>query len=208
MNRPHLFHIVINFCFALFLIGCSSHDVNLKSGDIVFVSTDASGLAGAINDVTNEYGQLDFVHMALVEMDGHDTFMIHADTDRGVSREPISTFRNRYPYTMVYRISQLSDVQTSNAIGVAKSHLGKDYNFTYYNTDSSLYCSQLIHLAFEADSIFRLNPMTFKNSQSDSFNAFWVSYYDSLGVDIPEGMLGCNPNHMSTNARLRSIGPL
>ncbi len=109
---------------------------------------------------------------------------------------------------MVYRISQLSDVQASNANRVAKSHLGKDYNVTYYNSDSSLYCSQLIHLAFEADSIFRLNPMTFKNSQSDSFNAFWVSYYDSLDVDIPEGMLGCNPNHMATNARLRSIGPL
>lgn len=208
MNRPHLFHIVINFCFALFLIGCSSHDVNLKSGDIVFVSSDASGLAGAIKDVTNESGQLDFVHMALVEMDGQDTFMIHADTDRGVSREPISDFKKRYPFTMVYRISQLSDVQASNAIRVAKSHLGKDYNFTYYNMDSNLYCSQLVYRAYQSDSIFELNPMTFKNSQSDSFNAFWVSYYDSLDVDIPEGMLGCNPNHMATNARLRSIGPL
>ena len=208
MNQPHLFHSVICFCFALLLIGCSSHDVNLKSGDIVFVSSDASELAGAINDVTNKSGQLDFVHMALVEMDRQDTFFIHADTDRGVSRETASSFRHRYPYTMVYRIDQLSDVQASNAIKIAKTHLGKAYNFTYYNADSTLYCSQLIHLAFESDSIFGMNPMTFKNPESDSFNAFWTSYYDSLGIDIPEGMLGCNPNYMSTNARLRSIGPM
>ncbi|GAB5538288.1 MAG: YiiX/YebB-like N1pC/P60 family cysteine hydrolase [Salibacteraceae bacterium] len=182
--------------------------ISLQSGDIVFVSSEANGLAGAINDVTKQQTSRDYVHMAILELTHGDTFLLHADTDRGVSRERISSFSKRYPNTDVYRIEKLEPSSVDKAINVAKTHLGKPYNYSYYNNDSALYCSQLVYLAFEHDSVFRLNPMTFKNPDSDSFNGFWTSYYDSLGVAIPEGVEGCNPNHMSESRRLKFITSL
>lgn len=44
--------------------------------------------------------------------------------------------------------------------------------------------------------------MTFKNPETKEFDEFWVQYYIDLGIEIPEGVLGCNPNDMSKSKNI------
>jgi hypothetical protein len=84
--------------------------------------------------------------------------------------------------------------------------LGLPYNFSYVLSDSSHYCSEFIYSAFENDRVFKLNPMTFKDPATGGYYPGWVDYYAKLGVAIPEGEPGCNPNGMAASAKLECLG--
>jgi hypothetical protein len=86
--------------------------------------------------------------------------------------------------------------------------LGKPYNFSYILSDSAHYCSEFIYRAFAPDSVFALAPMTFKDPQTGEFPEAWVEHYQKLGIEIPEGLPGCNPNGMAASERLERIGIL
>jgi hypothetical protein len=48
--------------------------------------------------------------------------------------------------------------------------------------------------------------MTFKDPATGGYYPGWVDYYAKLGVAIPEGEPGCNPNGMAASAKLECLG--
>ena len=47
--------------------------------------------------------------------------------------------------------------------------------------------------------------MTFKDPLTGLFHDGWIEHYKNLGIEIPEGQPGCNPNDMSKNKKLKFI---
>jgi hypothetical protein len=86
--------------------------------------------------------------------------------------------------------------------------LGKPYNFSYILSDTAHYCSEFVYLAFAADSVFTLEPMTFKDPATGNFPAAWAEYYQKMGLEIPEGQPGCNPNGMAASGKLKMLGEI
>ena len=48
--------------------------------------------------------------------------------------------------------------------------------------------------------------MTFKNPQTGEFLAGWVDHYKKLGIPVPEGEPGCNPNGMAASDKIEMTG--
>lgn len=47
--------------------------------------------------------------------------------------------------------------------------------------------------------------MSFKNLETNTFHKGWIAHYKNLGIPIPEGKLGCNPNGMASSNTLKFI---
>ena len=105
----------------------------------------------------------------------------------------------------LYRIKSIKSNQIENAIAIAKSLIGNPYNTTYILEDKGYYCSEYIYELFKNDSVFTLEPMSFKNSETNTFHKGWITHYKNLGIAIPEGKLGCNPNGMANSNALKFI---
>jgi len=70
---------------------------------------------------------------------------------------------------IAYRLKKDWQKAIPAAIQKAHSMLGKPYNFSYVLSDTAHYCSEFIYLAFAADSVFKLEPMTFKDPKTGNF---------------------------------------
>ena len=71
----------------------------------------------------------------------------------------------------------------------------------------AVYCSELVHASFLQDDgtpIFSAKPMTFKDPEGET-DPYWTEYYARLGVPIPEGEPGTNPNDLSRDPVLQEI---
>jgi hypothetical protein len=196
----------------LLLFSCTqpTQHMNIQTGDILFCSYQTDGLSNAINEVTQTEKATNYSHMALVELVGTDTFVIHASLKRGVVKETLNKFLQVDQATVVdnYRLVDSLQFSVPTAILQANKWVGLPYNAHYIMNDTSYYCSQLVFEAFKANNIFSLEPMTFKNPATDEFNEGWIKYYDSLGIEIPEGEPGCNPNGLAVSKNLKFVGNL
>lgn len=86
--------------------------------------------------------------------------------------------------------------------------LGRPYNASYVPNDDSYYCSDFIERAFRAHHVFALQPMNFRNPQTGKIARHWIDLYRSMGMDVPQGVPGTNPNDMSAAPVLERIGTL
>jgi hypothetical protein len=109
---------------------------------------------------------------------------------------------------IAYRLKEDWQKAIPAAIQKAHSMLGKPYNFSFVLSDAAHYCSEFIYLAFAADSVFKLEPMTFKDPKTGAFPAAWVEYYQKMGIEIPEGKPGCNPNGLAASEKLENRGEI
>jgi len=50
--------------------------------------------------------------------------------------------------------------------------------------------------------------MTFKDIETNDFHPGWIEHYDKLGIEIPEGLPGCNPNGMAASENLILLGEI
>ncbi|MCB0736864.1 MAG: hypothetical protein KDC92_05065 [Bacteroidetes bacterium] len=205
-------YFILSLILALLTACNSTQKPQLQSGDIVFVGSTGSALGGAIDAVTQTKKQTHFTHMGIIEMVDGKAFVLHSNSYKGVCREPIDSFKKRNvkdgDSAFVYRIQDLSNEQVSNALNKAHSLIGQPYNNTYIFPDTGFYCSEYVYTAFAQDSIFELNPMTFKDPETSEFHPIWQEHYHQLGIEIPEGLPGCNPNGMAANNRLVFVGSL
>lgn len=193
---------------------CTNHSSfpQVKNGDLLFVGNSKGELSKAIDDVTQTSNQTNYSHLAMVEKSGNQYFVLHAAPENGSEKISLSQFianeKKEGGEIDLYRIQKISKNGIKRAIKKAKEMLGKPYNFTYVMSDTAYYCSDFIYHAFEEDSIFTVNPMTFKNPESNEFNPTWVEFYKKLNMEIPEGKLGCNPNGMAASVNISKIGRL
>jgi hypothetical protein len=54
-------------------------------------------------------------------------------------------------------------------------------------------------------NIIVLEPMTFKQPDSNDYFPVWVAYYQNLKMDIPEGKPGINPGGISRSDKIAII---
>lgn len=202
------------YLFFLSLIGfwaCTQQDssVELQLGDLLFRGANSENLSQAIDKVTQTLGETHFSHVGLVEVSDSGIFVLHASPVGGTCVVPINEFlhpEGDSVTVVAYRLKDQWQESIPVAITKAKQMLGKPYNFSYILSDTAHYCSEFVYLAFADDTVFKLNPMTFKDPVTDNYIPTWVAYYQELGLEIPEGLPGCNPNGIAASTKLEQIG--
>lgn len=203
----------MKFLFALLsfsvIFSCKTSGI-LQNGDLLFVGNSSGNLSKAIDKVTQTGQATNYSHIALVEKSGNKIWVLHSAPENGSERISLRKFKKYVKKdsseVTIYRIKPEYQADYNTAISAAKQMLGKPYNFTYILSDTAYYCSDFVYNAFQKDSIFRMNPMTFKDPETDQFNPTWAEFYQKQNLEIPEGKPGCNPNGMAASEKLERIG--
>lgn len=184
----------------------------MENGDLLFLENASGNLSKAIDEVTQTENATNYSHIALVEKSGEEIWVLHAAPEKGSERISLEDFKkyaeNDSSQIIIYRIKKLHQSDFHKAVSQAKAMLGKPYNFTYILSDTAYYCSDFIHNAFLQDSVFHMEPMTFKDPETRQFHPTWIEFYQKQGIEIPEGMPGCNPNGMAASEKLEKLGRL
>ncbi|MGQ1910517.1 YiiX/YebB-like N1pC/P60 family cysteine hydrolase [Marinifilum sp. RC60d5] len=189
----------------------------LQKGDLIFQDLDSDSISNAIESVTGGKEQLNFSHVGIVEIDKTGKIFVLEAISKGVSLTPVDIFLERNtningkPKVAVARLKSEYNGRIKEAIEYGKSLLGSPYDDVYLIGDSNYYCSELIYEMFantgDSSELFVLNPMTFKNPDTNEFLPFWIDYYKKKQVEIPEGKLGLNPNGMYKSQNIDIIYP-
>ncbi len=188
-----------------------SNQVNilLRTGDLLFCSADSGKLSKAIDQSTQTGMETHFDHVGIVEVKQDTIWVLHAAPKKGVCIEQIGQFLSsgKSPgQAIAYRLKMNYQKAICAAIQKAHGFLGQSYNFTYRLNDPGHYCSEYIYEIFAADSVFTLNPMTFKDPKTGQFLPGWIDHYRKLELAVPEGEPGCNPNGLAASDKLEIIG--
>ncbi|HEY3390264.1 MAG TPA: YiiX/YebB-like N1pC/P60 family cysteine hydrolase, partial [Prolixibacteraceae bacterium] len=184
-------------------------NLDLQTGDLLFCSPTSSALSKAIDQATQTGNETHFDHIGIVDIKNDTVYVLHAAPKKGVCRESLAQFFFSYKEKVTISIYRLNDKYAKAipaAIKKGYTLLRQPYNYSYIIKDKGLYCSEYIYEIFAADSIFTLNPMTFKDPQTGQFLAGWVDHYKKLGIPIPEGEPGCNPNGMAASDKIELTG--
>lgn len=185
--------------------------LEVREGDLLFVTAGRSGLSAAIDDATGKQHGPSFDHVALVALASQGWEVLHAD-EKGSRRQSLVEFRQdaraRQRQIVVYRLQAPQQAAIKDAIATARTMLGKPYNKSYVLNEDSYYCSDFIERAFRAHHVFALQPMNFRNPQTGQIARHWVDLYRGMGMDVPQDQPGTNPNDMSAAPVLQRIGVL
>ena len=185
---------------------------NILNGDLIFVGAQTEDLSGAINRVTQQSEKRNFDHVGLIEKTKDSIFVLHAAPFGGSQREEINHFYHsqteKNNKIIIFRLKPEYQYSISNAIIMAKTMLGKEYNWEYIINDQTLYCSDFIERAFRKDSIFELIPMNFTNPKTGKIDEFWVNFYAKKKLTVPQDEPGTNPNQLAESNKLQEIGPV
>jgi len=185
--------------------------IQLQSGDLLFREETSGRLSEAIDQVTQTSGETHFSHVGLVEVTDTGIVVLHAYPEGGTYMILLKEFihpKGDSVTVIAYRLKEEWQTGIPSAIQKAHHMLGKPYNFSYILTDTAYYCSDFICRAFAADSVFSLEPMTFKDPATGNFPAAWKEYYQKMGIEIPDGQLGCNPNGLAASNKLIKLGKI
>ena len=195
---------------------------SLQLGDMLFQDLDSSPLCDAIESVTPGYKGGNFSHIGIVVELG-DPYCINPnyifeDHIRILEAIPnkVQTIRldsflnrsfdkNKKPKVIVGRLKAQYQHTINDAITFLKKNLGVKYDYAFLINNDTYYCSELIYKAFEKDSIFQLNSMTFLHPETNDTLEIWKKYYTDLGVNIPENKLGINPGIMSISEKIEMV---
>ena len=200
------------------LVSCSNNDITsknfkLKQGDLLFQDLDCGPLCDAIEKVTKGYKNANFSHVGLVAKTNENGLCVIEAISKGVSLTPIDTFLNRSfdsnkkPKVVVGRLKPKYEKTINIAIEKAMKLKGKPYDDIFIINDSTYYCSELIYeiFSYNNEPIFKLNPMTYKNPETNKTFIVWQKYYNKLKVEIPEGKPGINPGSISRSNAINIV---
>ncbi len=178
---------------------------SLRSGDLMFEGVGKSDFSSAINEVTQTQKQTQYSHIGMLFWENRQLFLLHAAPKNGVEKilfiDYIQASDSLAKFDF-YRIKGIDSMDVNLVQQTGETMLGQPYNFSYIMNDSSHYCSEFVYLCFKPYHVFDLNPMTFKKEMNGDFLPFWQEYYQKLGIAIPEGLPGCNPNGMAESENL------
>jgi len=195
------------------LLSCKNNAVSdLKNGDLLFVTAKATGLSGAINNVTQKQENASFDHIGILEKAKNEVFVLHAAPKGGSQKQILREFLKDQAddgqKVIVYRLKKQYQNAIPAALERAESMVGKPYNFNYILDENSYYCSDFIERAFRKDAVFKLEPMTFIDPKTGKTNDFWEEFYKKKNLKVPEGEPGCNPNGLAASDKLERIREL
>ncbi len=221
------------FIFFICFLSCNNADNNefqLQIGDILFQDLDSSPLCDAIEIVTPGFNNYNFSHIGII-IEGGIPFATNADSrfeekyfynleedfrvleaiPNKVTTTHIDSFLNRSldnnhnPKVIVGRLKKRYQYSITDAVTFLNSKIGMKYDDFFIKDNNKFYCSELIHEAFEKDSIFKLHPMTFIDPKTRNTMDIWQEYYQGLEIRIPEGEPGINPGIMSISEKIEIV---
>ena len=180
----------------------------LRSGDLIFVAPqmEADGMDTAIVAATGGPDSLNFTHVAIVEVQGNSVWVIDATGKRGVCRRPLEVFLEDFPGS-VFAVRRVTGVDASAAVSRARSYCGRSYDYRFLPDNEDLYCSELVqkcYLDASGAPVFPGEPMNWL-APDGSLPAYWEELFAGLGMPVPQGVPGTNPERMSQSARLEPV---
>ena len=205
MRRSILIALVLTFLAVLAAAGLH-RPCALRPGDLLFQVSEG-GMSEAIETATSgNYSHVGF-------LDGSWTGHVwEAVPDQGVVRTPLRKFLRESakdsegrPMVTVYRLR--SGLDARDAVRRARSLSGRPYDFAFMPGDSTLYCSELVYTCFRdpgGSSLFSTIPMTFKGPDGEIL-PYWTKHYEAMGLSVPEGAPGTNPNDLSHDPLLERV---
>lgn len=172
---------------------CALRNFPFLDADLIFVAPSSTN---AITDVTCYDSDVTVDHVAILHRIGGEhglPYAIEAIGDE-VCLTPLDTFlvHNIDCQLIVARIPEI-DIESS--VRNALRYVGRPYDDLYLPTDSAIYCSELVQLAFvdaKGAKVFPTIPMSFHDN-TGYITTFWQEHYAQHGMSVPEGEPGTNP---------------
>jgi len=195
------------------MVSCKKEQYTLKEGDILFQDLDKDSIDNAIEEVTKTSLKYNFTHVGIV-VKQQDKLTVLEAISTGVQQTSLPVFLNRNlkngkPTVVVGKLHTKFTPSLKEAIKHGKTLIGLPYDNVYIIGDNSYYCSELLYEIFHIVNPnlvpFQLNPMTFKDPETNETLPFWENYYADLNTKIPEGELGLNPNGMSISPNIKLV---
>lgn len=190
----------------------------LRTGDLIFVgvpldysvtdSTMDSAIASAtaVDDTSTT-----LIHVAIAEVTKDSVWVIDATIKHGVDRHPLDTFLKdftlkdgTYPE---FKVMRLKGIDGKVAVERAKTYCGRQYDVRYLPDNEDLYCSELVQYCFldkEGDRILNSAPMNFL-APDGTMPPYWTWLFGELGMEVPQAVLGTNPENMSKSDMLEEV---
>lgn len=182
------------------------------TGDLIFQMESVSDFSKAISLATSTLDSVSFVHVGIIEIDNTGEInVIEASPSDGVKMTALNDFIKHSPDigngkgVVVKRLN--IDFSPTKVIENAKKHIGEPYDWWYMPDNGKMYCSELIYDSFISDNqepIFETHPMNFL-APDGTMPEFWTKLFNRLGSEIPQGVLGSNPNDLFRDKRLIEI---
>lgn len=185
---------------------------SLRTGDLLFQGKGNSDFSKAIAASTDANDSINFVHvgLALITAEGL-TKIVEASPEEGVRIIGLEEFLNNSPqidgspYVVVKRLNIVYSLDT--AVRNALTFLGQPYDWWYLPDNGKIYCSELIYESFideDGKHLFQSKPMSFTGPDG-TIPEFWIDLYQRLGMDVPQGVMGTNPNDLSRDPNLTEV---
>ena len=226
------FRIINCLCGVLFsaLLLFSCHNAKqeeqqdgIQTGDLLFVGlpldyhlTDSTSMDDAITSATGREGEINYIHVAILERDEQDSlWVIDATIKHGVDRHPFSVYLSdftlkdgSYPVMDVMRLKD--NTNATEYVNNAKTFVGRGYDMYFSSDNTEQYCSELVRNSYVTSTgeyLFSEAPMNFK-SDDGTFPPYWIELFNLLDEPIPQGEMGTNPNDMSKESCLMKVGTI
>ena len=210
-------HILLALILLLFAVSCSQRHDRLRNGDLIFVGlpldyyAEADSMDAAISSSTGQDGALNLIHVAIAEVQADSVWIIDATIAHGVDRHPLDTFLKdftlrdgSYPEFIIKRVK---DVDADAAVEKAKTFCGRSYDVFFLPDNEELYCSELVQKSYLDDKglpVFESSPMNFA-APDGTMPPYWEWLFGKLGMEIPQGLPGTNPQKMSASKVLKDV---
>ena len=197
--------------------GCAPKNNRLQNGDLIFVGLPLGYIAEtgtvdeAIAAATGEEGALNLIHVAIAEVQADSVWIIDATIAHGVDRHPLDTFLRDFPLPdgsdPEFLVKRVKGVDAAAAVERAKTFCGRGYDVYFLPDNEELYCSELVQRSYlnaAGEQVFDSEPMNFC-APDGTMPPYWTWLFGLLGMDIPQGLPGTNPQRMSTAPCLLDI---
>ena len=212
MKRIWLIGIVL-----LLAAACGRPVNHLQNGDLVFVGlpldydVETGSMSAAISSATGQEGGLNLIHVAIAEVQADSVWIIDATIAHGVDRHPLDTFLTdftlrdgSYPEFIIKRVQ---GVNADAAVERAKGFCGRAYDVRFLPDNEDLYCSELVQKSYldaTGSQVFDSEPMNFQ-APDGTMPPYWEWLFGKLGMDVPQGLPGTNPQRMAESAALMDL---
>ena len=212
MNR-RILHFALIIVALLFVAACKPKAEQLRTGDIIFVGLPAGdepgGMAEAIASTTGE-GEIEYIHAAIVDIDAEgNPWVIDATLAHGVGRHPLDTlfedFRHDDGRYLIYEVYRLKDDRgAAGFVQNATAFTGEEYDCSFLPGNGRHYCTELVYDSYlrDGEPVFEAAPMNFKGPDGE-FDPYWEWLFSEIGEEIPQGVVGTNPQAMHDSALLK-----
>lgn len=189
----------------------------LRNGDLIFVglplgyNAETGSMDAAISAATGQEDALNLIHVAIAEVSADSVWIIDATIAHGVDRHPLDTFLTDftlkdggYPTFIVMRPEGLD---ANAAVQRAKTYCGRSYDMSFLPGNEELYCSELVQLCYldeDGNRVFESEPMNWL-APDGSMPPYWEWLFGLLGMEVPQGLPGTNPQRMSQSPVLKEV---